>query len=573
MIKAAIYSFLNKAFDLAPPMLIGLAIDVVVERDNSFLAGLGVASLRTQIVLVAVLTFFVWGFESLFQYLYGVEWRSLAQAMQHSLRTDTYEQIQTLEVSYFEDQSTGNLLTVLNDDVNQLERFLDNGANEIIQVSTTLLLIGITFFVVAPSIAWMSFLPIPFILWGSFRFQRSIQPRYADVRAAAGAISTLLSNNLSGMTTIKSFNAEDRENLRVSIESGHYKAANEGAIRLSAAFSPLIRMVILTGFVATMIGGGFLTLSGELPVSLFSVMVFLTQRLLWPFTRLGETFDLYQRALASTNRVLDVLDTRPELISGETGLDRSDVEGEVTFKDVSFGYVEGFGVLKGLNFTLPARRTSAFVGATGAGKTTLVKMLLRFYDPDSGTVSLDGHPLPTLLTTDLRKALGVVGQDVFLFHGTVRENIAYGNPEATTAEIEQAARSAEAHGFIMELPQRYDTIVGERGQKLSGGQRQRISIARAVLTDPPVLVLDEATSAVDNETEAAIQRSLARIALDRTTVVIAHRLSTIRNADQIFVLEDGTIAETGTHEQLLSRDGIYASLWRVQTGSAVTERQ
>jgi ATP-binding cassette subfamily B protein len=569
MIKATLYSFLNKAFDLGPPLLIGLAIDVVVLREKSFLSGLGVESLKSQIVMIAVLTFLVWGFESLFQYLYGIEWRGLAQAIQHNLRTDTYDQVQKLEVSYFEDHSTGNLLTVLNDDVNQLERFLDRGANEVIQVTTTLVLIGAYFFYIAPTVAWMSFLPIPFILWASFKFQRGIQPRYGRVRRAAGGIATILSNNLSGMTTIKAFNAEERENARVEAESKIYLEANEAAIKLSAAFSPLIRMVVLTGFIATMIAGGFLTLDGTLKVSLFSTMVFLTQRLLWPFTMLGQTFDLYQLAMASTSRVLDVYDTKPTLLSGTNQLARDSVEGDIAFEHVSFAYVEGFPVLRDLNFTLPARQTSAFVGATGSGKTTLVKLLLRFYDPVDGEITLDGHSLPSLLTADLRQALGVVGQDVFLFHGTVRENIAYGKPEASENDIVAAAKSAEAHEFILSLPQQYETVVGERGQKLSGGQRQRISIARAVLTDPPVLVLDEATSAVDNETEAAIQRSLARIAVDRTTVVIAHRLSTIRHAHQIFVLDNGVIAERGTHEDLLELDGTYAGLWKVQTGEAV----
>jgi ATP-binding cassette subfamily B protein len=298
-------------------------------------------------------------------------------------------------------------------------------------------------------------------------------------------------------------------------------------------------------------------------------MVFLTQRLLWPLTRLGETFDLFQRAMASTNRVLDLLAVRPEITGGPTSLETSSIEGHLTFDAVDFSYVDGYPVLASVDIDMPAGHTTAIVGATGAGKTTIIKLLLRFYDPTDGRVTLDGHDLSDLDLGDLRRAIGLVSQDVFLFHGTVHENIAYARPDAQMEDVIAAARVAEAHEFIESLPQGYATIVGERGQKLSGGQRQRLSIARAILADPPVLILDEATSSVDNETEAAIQRSLERISVDRTTIVIAHRLSTIRHADSIYVLESGQVAERGTHEDLIAADGLYASLWKVQTGAAV----
>jgi ATP-binding cassette subfamily B protein len=453
--------------------------------------------------------------------------------------------------------------------VNQLERFLDRGANEILQVLTTVVLIGAIFFYLAPGIAWLAFMPIPFILWGSFRFQRLLEPRYANVRERAAAVNAELSNRLGGISTIKAFTAEDDSVRRIEKESEQYRRANRAAIRLSSAFSPLIRVVILVGFTATLVWGGFRALEGGLEVGAYSVMVFLTQRLLWPLTRLGETFDLYQRAMASTNRVLDVVDARPRLQDGERPLPRTSVQGDLRFDGVTFSYEAGHPVLNDIDVAAGAGRTTAFVGATGSGKTTLVKLLLRFYDVDSGRITVDGHDLRDLKARDLRRAIGLVSQDVFLFHGSVRDNIAYGRPEATDNEIRAAAEIAEAHEFITRLPEGYRTIVGERGQKLSGGQRQRVSIARAVLVDPPILVLDEATSAVDNETEAAIQRSLERISLDRTTVVIAHRLSTIRHADRIYVLEDGRVAEVGTHDEVLESSRIYRALWDVQTGEAV----
>lgn len=567
IVLATLYSILNKVFDLAPPVLIGAAVDVVVQQEASFIADLGVTDVTTQLWLLAGLTIGAWGLESLFQYAYQLMWRNLAQTIQHELRVDTYGHVQELELSYFEDRSTGGLMAILNDDINQLERFLDTGANDILQVLTTVIVVGSIFLGAAPSIGWLALLPMPLVVWGSIRFQQRIAPRYAEVRERVSDLNSQLSNNLSGIATIKSYTAEAHEVERIESESARYRESNEAAIALSSAFVPLIRMVIMGGFIVIMVFGGQMALAGSLSVAVYSVLVFLTQRLLWPLTSLGNTLDLYQRAMASTTRVLNLLHTEPEIESGDVSLPVAQVEGEVTFDDVTFCYKgDDRPVLSDLSLHVPAGETAAIVGATGAGKSTVVKLLLRFYDVQQGKICLDGHDLRTLELDDLRDAIGFVSQDVFLFHGTVKENVAYGSFDATMDEIVAAAKIAEAHDFIMDLPHGYDTIVGERGQKLSGGQRQRISIARAVLKDPPVLVLDEATSAVDNETEAAIQRSLERIVVDRTTIVIAHRLSTVRNADRIFVLERGRLREQGRHEELLAMDGIYAALWRVQTG-------
>lgn len=457
-------------------------------------------------------------------------------------------------------------MSILNDDVNQLERFLDVGANSILQVATAIILIGTFFVLTAPSVAWMAVIPMPIIIYGSFWFQRRLAPRYADVREQVGILNGQLSNNLSGIATIKSFTAEEHEVRRIGGESDTYQDKNRSAILLSSAFSPLIRMAIVAGFIAIMVFGGRLTLTGALPVALYSVMVFMTQRLLWPLTSLGETFDQYQRAMASTNRILDLLDTKTTIDNGDEALPLAQVKGDVEFNDVKFAYSSGSQVINGLSFDIPAGNTAAIVGATGAGKSTIIKLLLRFYDVTGGSITVDGHDVRDLKMTDLRSAIGLVSQDVFLFHGTVRENIAYGTFDATDEQIIDAAKIAEAHDFIVSLPDGYDTVVGERGQKLSGGQRQRVSIARAIVKNPPILILDEATSSVDNETEAAIQRSLEKIVVGRTTIVIAHRLSTVRHADKIFVLENGTLKEHGKHEDLLDINGIYAALWRVQMG-------
>ncbi|MBW4524000.1 MAG: ABC transporter ATP-binding protein/permease [Phormidium tanganyikae FI6-MK23] len=565
-LQASVYSVLNTVFDLAPPYLIGIAVDIVVNRESSWIAQLGAKGISAQLTVVSVLTLIIWGLESLFQYLYDRKWRNLAQTMQHDLRLDAYQHLQELELSFFETETTGNLLSILNDDINQLERFLDSGANDILQFITTVLLIGGTFIAFAPSVSWIAMLPIPFILWGSLAFQKRLAPRYADVRQKAGLISARIANNLSGVATIKSFTAEDYERDRVFVESDAYRRSNRRAIELSAAFVPLIRFVILIGFTATLFLGGLEVANGRLSVGTYGFMVFIIQRLLWPFTSLGQTLDQFQRAMASINRVMNLLDTPIEIPTGNRAFPTHQVKGEVGLQNITFAYRDRTPALKELSLHIPAGQTIGIVGATGSGKSTLVKLLLRFYEIQQGQILIDGVDIRELQLRDLRRCIGWVSQEVFLFHGTVAENIAYGSFDASRAEITQAAKLAEAHEFIAQLPEGYDTIVGERGQKLSGGQRQRLAIARAILKDPPILILDEATSAVDNETEAAIQRSLETITQHRTTIAIAHRLSTIRQAHCIYVMEYGRIVEQGTHEELLEINGLYASLWRVQSG-------
>ncbi|HEU0015117.1 MAG TPA: ABC transporter ATP-binding protein [Longimicrobium sp.] len=565
---AAACSILNKLFDLAPEALIGVAVDVVVRGRQSLIASLGFPDPRQQLVVLAAATFVIWLLESLFEYLYGVLWRNLAQTVQHELRVDAYAHLQDLDLAYFEERSTGGLMAVLGDDVNQLERFLDRGAHEIIQVATTVLAVGAAFFVMAPQVAWMAMLPMPFVVWGSVVFQRRLEPLYAAVRERVGALSARLANNLGGITTIKAYAAEEHERARVAEESESYRAANRRAIAYSAAFVPLIRVLILVGFTGTLVFGGLAVLDGELAVGTYSFLVYITQRLLWPLTRLGETLDLYQRAMASTRRVFAVLDAPIQARPGHRELPVGTVKGGVEMRDVGFAYRGRDPVLRGFSLRIAPGQAVAVVGPTGSGKSTLVKLLLRLYEVGDGSILLDGIDVRDIRLRDLRRAVGLVSQDVFLFHGTVRENIAYGSFAATDEQVERAARLAEAHDFVAALPQGYDTVVGERGQKLSGGQRQRLAIARAILKDPPILVLDEATSAVDNETEAAIQRSLRHISEGRTTIAIAHRLSTVRHAHQIYVLDGGRIVERGTHEELIAANGAYAALWRVQTGEA-----
>ena len=564
---ATLCSVLNKIWDLAPPLLIGLAVDVVVEREESFLAGFGVVDAWHQLIFLSVLTFIIWGLESLFEYFYGILWRNLAQTVQHELRLETFSHVQKQGMGWFDERQKGDILAILNDDINQLERFLDKGANDLLQVTTTVIVVGAVFLAISWKVALFAVLPIPIIIWGSFLYQRSLEPRYAEVRNTAGRLNALLENDLSGMSTIQSFTAEDRELKRVEELSNEYRNANKKAIKLSVAFVPMIRMAILCGFTATLLLGGWLTLEGVLAIGAYSVLVFMTQRLLWPLTRLGETFDLYQRAMASSTRVLDVLSSPTEISQGDFTPDDADISNsDIEINDVSFAYSGRENVFEKLNLKIKSGDTTGIVGATGSGKTTLIRLLLRFAEPKDGEIRWTGKPLPEWNLEKLRSSMSLVDQHITLFPTTILENIRYGNPTASDEEVKAAGLVAEASSFVEELPDAWNTLVGEGGHRLSGGQRQRLAIARAVLKDAPVLILDEATSAVDNETEAALQRSISKISSDRTAIIIAHRLSTIRNAERIVVLDKGAIIEDGTHEELVKLNGTYARMWAVQTG-------
>ncbi|MCF3642666.1 ABC transporter ATP-binding protein/permease [Rhizobium sp. TRM95111] len=568
VVRAIASSIINKIFDVMPEILIGIALDIVVRGRDSFVAQLGITDPVQQLTLLGIATFFIWFGESLFEYFYQILWRGLAQEIQHRLRILCYDHAQHLPTGFYEENRSGELVTILNDDINQLERFLDRGANELIQTFAAVILVGAVFFIVSPLIAVIAFTPVPAIVAGAFWFQRRAQARYDAVRARAGNLGARLTTNLQGLQTIRAFGAEARETATLTRESLAYVEANRAAIRVSSAFIPIIRMAILSGFLATFLIGGWLTLTGQMQVGAYGLLVFLTQRLLWPMTGLAEIADLYERAMASTRRILRLLD---EPRGEPHGRHEARVSGSFRIEDISFRYATGPGGVSGIDLSIRAGETVALVGPTGSGKSTLIKLLGLFIRPQKGRILLDGVPLGDWSGECLRKSMAWVPQEVTLFHGTVAENIAYGRPAASRGEIEAAARFAEADGFIRALPHGYDSPIGEYGQKLSGGQRQRIALARALLIDPAILILDEATSAVDNETEAAIQRSLAKMKGKRTVILVAHRLSTVVHADAIHVMEDGRIIQSGTHDALVAGRGLYRTLWDIQTGHAPSD--
>lgn len=568
IILATVYSILNKLFDILPEVLIGVAVDIVVKRQHSFIAKLGITNVIYQIVFLGGLTGIIWILESLFQYLYSLKWCFLAQNLQHDIRIDAYTHVQQLPMEYFEDKATGNIMSILNDDINQLERFMNDGINQIVQILVSTVIITAIFFVISAKVALLTFIAIPLILLGSFYFRNKLAPLYLSVRNQSGVVNSKLNNNLVGIATIKSFTAENYEIAELKRLSYAYNNANKKAIILSSAIIPVIRMSIMLGFLISLIYGGILTLNGTIAVASYSILIFLSQRLLWPLTYLATVIDTYQRSMASVNRVMGLLNTPITVKGGDRELIRC--RGSIDFNQVNFGYKNRVLLLKELSFSIAAGETIAFVGVTGSGKSTIVKLLMRFYDSLAGDILIDGNKITQYSLTSLRKQFGLVSQDTFLIDGTIAQNIAYGNFDAPIDKIIKAAQIARIDGFINNLPDKYNTNIGENGQKLSGGQRQRIALARAILKDPPILILDEATSSLDNHTESLIQEALESIQGERTTLIIAHRLSTIVNAHKIYVIKQGAIVESGNHNQLIAKGGMYANLWNLQLHQSET---
>ncbi len=591
-------SVFARALDLLPALLLAVAIDAVF-GDAAFseqvpLVVVPEAWLPTtdldQFIFVVAVVIASFALGAAFHWLRNWGFNAFSQDIQHDVRTATYDKMQRLDMEFFSSKQTGEMMSVLSNDVNQLERFLNDGLNSATRLIVMVVGIATLLFWLNPQLALISLAPVPLIAIFTYVFVTKIQPKYAAVRSSVGTVNSRLENNLGGIQVIKSSNTETFESGRVDDVSKNYYETNWEAIWLRIKFFPGLQLISGIGFVLTFVVGGYWVLMGTAPGPLtgtlqtgtFVVFILYTQQLVWPMAQFGQVINMYQRAAASSERIFGLMDETGRIDREDEATELDVSEGRVEYKNVSFSYENrgetesatetdegGSGddrIIDDISFDVEGGDTLALVGPTGAGKSTVLKLLLRLYDVDEGAIRIDGQDVRDVSIPSLRRSMGYVGQESFLFYGTVEENITYGTFDASREEIVEAAKAAEAHSFIQNLPDGYDTMVGERGVKLSGGQRQRVAIARAILRDPDILILDEATSDVDTETEMLIQRSIDDLTEDRTTFAIAHRLSTIKDADTIVVLEDGAIVERGSHEELLTNGGLYSHLWGVQAG-------
>jgi ATP-binding cassette subfamily B protein/subfamily B ATP-binding cassette protein MsbA len=533
---------------------------------NTVTAGMDSPQTLHAITMLTLAVIAVYLMRGVFQYLRSYMAHIAGWGVVADLRKYVYDHLQRLSLRFYEDKQTGQLMSRVINDTDLFEQLIAHAVPDVLVNVITLIAISAVLFHLNWILALLSLVPIPLVVLSLRLYARYVRPRFVERQKVLGELNAILNDNLSGIREIKAFTQEEEQYLRVGNGVDNYKKANLKALRLMAIFQPFIDFASSLGTLVVIYFGGRLAFQQTLPVADLVAFFLYLEMFYQPVRILSGAWEAIQNALAGAERVADLLEEQPELekrphpvvLSGRA-------KGHIRFENVSFEYIPGEPVLENINLEILPEQVVALVGPTGVGKSTLASLIPRFYDVTSGSLKLDGYDVRDLSLESLRRQVSIVLQDVFLFHGTVRENLLFGHPDASEEQMIEAAKVANAHRFIMDLPNGYDTLIGERGVKLSGGQKQRLSIARAVLKDAPILILDEATSAVDTETELLIQQALERLMRGRTTLIIAHRLSTIRNADKIVVLEGRHIVEEGSHEQLFSRRGLYYRLCTIQS--------